>query len=153
VDLDRDGLLDLALATETEGRIYVWDLATADAEAAAPWPMAQGSPSRAGRWSPSPVSLSPTPAPSETRSRVIDPDNPLTQISFNLAREQLVRLSIVDLMGQTVRRLLDYRLPPGRYSIVWDGDDDDGQPQPAGVYFYDLRIGDSSASQQMLLLK
>jgi hypothetical protein len=156
VDLEGDGLLELVMATENDGRLYVWELPTADHPSAAPWPTAQGDPGRSGRWRHSPAGTShlrPPPHSPEIRPPSIDLENPLMTISFTLTREESVKLSIFNIMGQKVRRLLDHELPPGQYNIVWDAHDDDGSLQRAGIYFYELRIGTKSASQQMLLLQ
>lgn len=153
-DLEGDGLLELVMATEADGRLYVWELPTADHPGAAPWPIAQGDPGRTGEWrlAPQETPISPPRAP-EIRSPRVDLENPLMTISFSLFREESVELSIFNIMGQRVRRLLDHELPPGQYDIVWDAMDDAGRLQQAGIYFYELRIGTKSASQQMLLLK
>jgi hypothetical protein len=156
VDLDGDGLLELVLGTEGDGRVFVWNLPTADQPSAVPWPMDQADRGRTGRWRPAgtggAASLR-TPAPAGARPEVVDPDDPLLTISFDLRRQEDVRLTILDVMGSTTRVLLDYELPPGRYKIVWDGRDDRNRIMPPGIYFYHLNIGPSSSSHQMLLLK
>lgn len=47
-----------------------------------------------------------------------------------------VELTIHDLMGQPVRRLFRGEPPHDRASISWDGNDDAGEPAPAGKYWY-----------------
>jgi len=77
----------------------------------------------------------------------------LPTIPFELAEETQVRLIVFDIKGTRIRRLLDQRLPPGRYGIYWDGKDDAGRPQTSGIYFYQLGLGERSATRQLLLLK
>ncbi|MBD3336299.1 MAG: hypothetical protein GF355_12360 [Candidatus Eisenbacteria bacterium] len=151
VDLDQDGRLELCLGTEGEGRLHVWKLPTADRPGAAPWPMEQGGPARTG--------LPPRPSAEEAaadsvRRPVPERDlNPLTTIAFQLERVRSVRLSILSLQGRRVRRLLDTELPAGSYEIIWDGDDDAGEQQPSGIYFYRLEIGPEEVINQLLLLE
>jgi hypothetical protein len=81
-----------------------------------------------------------------------------TCIWFDLAQPGEVELSILNLRGGVVRRLLPNAafpalLPAGRYGrgpaggtlcdprLEWDGRADDGSWLPAGVYLYKLRIG------------
>ena len=100
-------------------------------------------------------------SPSEARSGKSAP-NPavardaagaLSTIAFELDAERAVVLIVYDIKGKEVRRLLDHRLPPGRYAIYWDGRDDSGQPRQSGAYFYQLRLGDRSTTRQLMLLK
>jgi Subtilase family len=92
----------------------------------------------------------PNPFPSPTRAA--------TCIWFDLAQPGEVALSILNLRGGVVRRLLPSSafpalLPAGRYGrgmaggslcdsrLEWDGRADDGSWLPAGVYLYKLQIG------------
>lgn len=77
----------------------------------------------------------------------------LTTISFELDAERAVRLVVFDIQGTPVRRLLDHRLPPGRYAIYWDGKDDAGRARQSGIYFYQLGLGNRSTTRQLMLLK
>jgi len=45
-----------------------------------------------------------------------------------------VHVSIDDVQGRHVRRLVDEVLPAGRRIVTWDGMDDRGRQAPAGVY-------------------
>ena len=74
-------------------------------------------------------------------------------IPFTLERDTPVRLIVFNIQGTSLRKLLDHRLPAGRYEIFWDGRDENGRPQASGIYFYQLVLGDRSATRQLLLLK
>ena len=56
-------------------------------------------------------------------------------------------------MGQEVRTLVDEKLKPGRYSVVWDGRSNNGMDVASGVYFYQLKAGTFSQTRRMLLLR
>ncbi len=72
-----------------------------------------------------------------------NPFNPVTNIKFRIAdfpngAGGFVALRIYDMMGRTVRTLIQRRLSPGEYEVQWDGTNDTGQPVASGVYFYRL---------------
>ena len=82
-----------------------------------------------------------------------NPFNPLTTIVYDLPRASRVSLSITDLLGREVRKLVDGYEPAGRREALWDGRDKNGQEVASGVYFYRLTAGDFTDTKKMLLLK
>jgi hypothetical protein len=82
-----------------------------------------------------------------------NPFNPLTTIQYEVAQRSPVRVTIIDVRGMQVRKLINDFQPPGKHKILWDGRDDRGQLLASGVYFYRLRIGDFQSVKKMLLLK
>lgn len=86
-----------------------------------------------------------------------NPFNPVTTIDFYIdgsssAADQ-VRLEIFNIIGQSVKTLIDESLLPGQHSIEWDGTDNNGSRLASGVYLYRLKIGESSQAKKMMLLK
>ncbi len=65
-----------------------------------------------------------------------NPFNPTTTIAYELPQRSTVRLVIYDLLGQQVRELLNQPKEAGRYRVVWDGRDDQGQAVASGMYIY-----------------
>jgi hypothetical protein len=89
-----------------------------------------------------------------------NPFNPITTIPFQVKSLELgvggpyrTTLAVYNILGQKVRTLVDEDRAPGEYQVVWDGKDDDGKDVASGVYFYQLRVGNSSEPKKMLLLK
>ena len=82
-----------------------------------------------------------------------NPFNPETTISFDLAQQAQVALTIYDATGQTVRKLADEYLPAGHYRRIWDGLDQNGEAVGSGVYFYELNAGDFSSMKKMTLVR
>jgi len=82
---------------------------------------------------------------------VPNPFNPATEIRCELPREALARLTIYDLGGRAVRRLLDGSRGAGPFSVRWDGCDDAGRALPSGVYFARL-VADGRVSVGKLVL-
>jgi|GEM_PF-1184100 len=64
-----------------------------------------------------------------------------------------VTLSIYNLAGQLVRRLVDAKEEPGIKRIVWDGRDGQGTMVSSGVYFYRLTVGEQDATRRLVVLK
>ena len=83
---------------------------------------------------------------------VPNPVTDVTHIAFTISKEAHVKLYIYNMLGQRVRTLVDYKLPPGTHDVTWNGTDDEGRLLPAGVYFYTLKVGDWSATKKLLLL-
>ena len=83
-----------------------------------------------------------------------NPFNPETMISFDLSGDQVVNLTIYDMTGQVVRKLVDAQpMTVGSYKQMWDGRNDSGAKVGSGIYFYQLRAGDFIAKKKMTLLQ
>ncbi len=82
-----------------------------------------------------------------------NPFNPLTSIGFSLKKPSDATLSIYNLKGQKVKTLQKGWLDKGRHTLVWDGNDDRGNPCSSGIYYYRLNASGESRTQKMLLLK
>ncbi len=63
-----------------------------------------------------------------------NPCNPATSVTFSLDRPSRVEVSVFDLAGRRVRRLLQGNLPAGPRVVPWDGRDDGGQDAASGPY-------------------
>lgn len=86
-----------------------------------------------------------------------NPFNAGTMIRFEIAEAEAspgnVRLSIYDVSGRLVRLLLDDRLPPGAYRVLWNGRDGFENPVASGVYFFAFSNGDFMATRKMLVAR
>ena len=77
-----------------------------------------------------------------------NPFNPSTTIRFNLKKQDLVVLTIVDITGRMVETLVDDYLEAGEYEVVWDAGD-----MPSGVYLCVLKAGSELKLQKLILEK
>jgi hypothetical protein len=84
---------------------------------------------------------------------VPNPFNPITTIALETGTEGPVCLEVVSVGGSLVRVLIDAVLPAGPHQAIWNGTDARGNRVPSGVYYCKLQVGDSVASQPMVLLK
>jgi len=82
-----------------------------------------------------------------------NPFNPSTQIVFEVPQTETVSITIYNLRGQLVTRLVNRDYPPGTYSVQWDGRDDTEKSVAAGTYFYKMEAGDFSQTRKMVYLK
>ena len=82
-----------------------------------------------------------------------NPFNPGTVISFALKSREKVTLSVYNILGAKVARLVDDELAAGNYSVYWDGTDELGKPVASGVYFYQLTTPQAGQTRKMVLVK
>ncbi|MDZ7312383.1 MAG: T9SS type A sorting domain-containing protein [candidate division KSB1 bacterium] len=76
-----------------------------------------------------------------------------TTIRFVLPQDSRVELEIFDLLGRQIKLLAEAELPKGYNVVFWDGRNADGQPVPAGIYFYRLRAGSFVRMKKLTLLR
>jgi len=77
-----------------------------------------------------------------------NPFNPATTISYELPAAAQISLRVYNLLGQVVVTLVDDMKSAGRHNIVFDA-----SLCSAGIYVYQLRVGQIMQTQKMLLLK
>ncbi len=77
-----------------------------------------------------------------------NPFNPATEIAFSLAAAGQARLTVYDLAGREVARLVDGSLPAGEHRVSW-------RPQglASGIYLYRLAAGGRVLVGRATLLK
>lgn len=77
-----------------------------------------------------------------------NPFNPSTTFSFNLAERSQVVLTVYNQLGQSVATIANGELQAGQHLIHWDA-----SHLVSGVYFYQLRVGNHSATRKLVLMK
>lgn len=84
-----------------------------------------------------------------------NPFNPSTTIAFSIPADYrgYVSLRIYNMLGELVRELVAGELAPGQYQQVWNGVDNAGHTLATGLYVYQLRAGNFSATRKLLLMK
>ncbi len=82
-----------------------------------------------------------------------NPFNGGTRIPVDLDKPSKATVMVYDITGRKVVTVYDGQLDAGRNEIFWDGEDDDGEMLPSGVYFYRVEALGMTASRKMLLLK
>jgi len=84
----------------------------------------------------------------ELSSNYPNPFNPTTQIRFGLPEANFVRLTVYDVTGREVARLIEAEVGAGYHAVTFDGAN-----LASGVYLYRLEAGDFIASRKMVLMK
>jgi hypothetical protein len=82
-----------------------------------------------------------------------NPFNPTTVVKFEIVQPAKVSLKIYNILGQSVKVLIDEEKVAGAYTTYWDGNDQNGQPVSSGIYFYKLEAGDFTEVKKMALIK
>jgi hypothetical protein len=82
-----------------------------------------------------------------------NPFNPTTQIKYDLPEDAMVSITIYDIMGRSIRSLVNSKQTAGYLSIVWDATNNLGEPMSAGMYIYTIQAGSFRQVRKMILLK
>lgn len=77
-----------------------------------------------------------------------NPFNPTTTITYALMTASEIELTVHNMLGQEVARLVHDVQQPGQHHVRFDAGD-----LPSGVYFYRLKAGESTAVKKMTLVR
>ena len=77
-----------------------------------------------------------------------NPFNPTTNISFNLPKEENIKLDIYNILGQKIVTLINGKMQAGNHNVNFIADN-----LPSGLYIYQLQAGNFLESKKMMLLK
>lgn len=76
-----------------------------------------------------------------------------TTIEYSLHETMPVSISIYNMLGQEVKRLVENTKSAGHHAVTWNGLNDRGQAQPNGIYVCKMNTGKFVQSFKMLMLK
>jgi hypothetical protein len=82
-----------------------------------------------------------------------NPFNASTKIVFELPKTSRVELYIFDVLGRQVRTLEKNFYTAGRHEVLWEGNDDAGNPLCSGIYFIQMQTDRQLFTCKALLLK
>ncbi len=82
-----------------------------------------------------------------------NPFNASTSIVYQLTSNDEIEMTVYDMLGQKIRKLLKGRHAEGQHSIVWDGLDDRGYPASSGVYFCEMKARDFLRVRKMIMMR
>jgi hypothetical protein len=77
-----------------------------------------------------------------------NPFNPVTNIRFAIPENAKVELSIYNLLGQEVARLVDRNMNAGYHSVTWNA-----STMSSGIYFYKIKTANFEQARKMILVK
>lgn len=82
-----------------------------------------------------------------------NPFNPQTQIQFDTPVNTSIKISIYNMLGQTIKTFNFDNTSAGTHRFSWDSTDNFGNKVPAGVYLYQMETVDFIETKKMVLLK
>jgi len=82
-----------------------------------------------------------------------NPFNPAVEILFGLNSSADLRLSVYDLRGRLMRRLVCEHRAAGAHSVTWKGTDGSGRRVASGVYLVRLEAGDVQFTRRITMVK
>ena len=94
------------------------------------------------------VSEQNTPLKYELSQNYPNPFNPVTRISYSIAENAKVKLSVFDILGKEVKILVNEKQSAGNYEVIFNASD-----LTSGVYFYQLRTNNFVQTKKLVLLK
>jgi len=74
-------------------------------------------------------------------------------IRFELSGREMITVTVHDILGREIKKLVNGELVSGSYEVLWDGKDIGGSMVSPGVYFYRLTSGSSFQTRKMVLIK
>ena len=77
-----------------------------------------------------------------------NPFNPVTTISYNVKQAGQVSLTVFNLLGQEVTRLVDKKHVPGSYTVSWNAGN-----SPSGIYLCRMEAEGFEQVRKLLLVK
>jgi YVTN family beta-propeller protein len=94
----------------------------------------------------------PTELPQALRS-FPNPFSGVAMIRFGVPEAAQVDVSLYDVRGRLVKTIVSQRMPPGSYTVSWDGKDARGNQAASGVYFCRLSAGAMQRTSKMVILR
>ncbi len=82
-----------------------------------------------------------------------NPFNPSTTIAYALPRQSHVVLTIYNILGQEVVRLVEEMQEPGTKSVMWNGHNAAGSSVSSGVYFYRLEAASGESAERFAQIR
>jgi flagellar hook assembly protein FlgD len=77
----------------------------------------------------------------------------LTNLSYDLPEDALVNITIYDMRGRQVKKLINISQTAGYKSIHWNATNDKNCPVSTGLYLYTIQAGEFRETKKMVLLK
>jgi len=82
-----------------------------------------------------------------------NPFNPITKIKYSIPKTADVKINIYNILGQSIRILVNKRQEPGTYEVVWDGTNNQNRKVATGIYFYRIQAENFVKVKKMMLIR
>ncbi len=91
---------------------------------------------------------------SHLRRNYPNPFNPVTNIEFEVAKKSKVTITVYDITGRRVKKLIDEKVfQPGVHRVRWDALNSGGKRVASGVYFCRMTAPGSESVVKVILLR
>jgi len=77
-----------------------------------------------------------------------NPFNPTTTLKYDVAKQTFVKITIFDILGKEVEKLVNQNMTPGRYEVMWNASN-----FASGTYFYKFETDYFTDIKKMILVK
>jgi hypothetical protein len=96
------------------------------------------------------TTVAPTDIPTEfsLSQNYPNPFNPRTTIKYSIPQRSFVSITVYNILGKEVSKLVNEEKLSGSYEVQFDGN-----RLSSGVYFYRLQAGKFSETKKLMLLK
>ena len=82
-----------------------------------------------------------------------NPFNPITNIKYIIPEKTMVSITIYDILGRQIIKLVDKQINAGTYNTQWDGKNNSGEFVSTGIYYNQLETDKFVKTKKMVLLK
>jgi hypothetical protein len=76
-----------------------------------------------------------------------------TNIAYSLEKQAKVELNIFDINGNLINSLINQIQETGNYTIKWESTNSLGIKVSAGIYYYQLKVDNTSITKQTIFIK
>ncbi|MBT4991496.1 MAG: S8 family serine peptidase [Candidatus Marinimicrobia bacterium] len=154
-DLDNDGDFELAIGT-TNG-LQVIDIKNESGNRIS-WNMHRGNAHRNGYYDRSQLSISNEgnkliPQSFAVSSNYPNPFNPTTNVNISLPEQSKLMVSVYDISGRIVAKLVNRHFDAGKYTLAWNGLSNSGTQVPTGIYFLEVKTTKNRHIQKLAYIK
>jgi hypothetical protein len=82
-----------------------------------------------------------------------NPLNPTTVLSFTTAQDGRISVTVFDMQGRVVRKLMNEFRVAGQQTLPWDGRNDAYVKVPSGVYFLRIQAPEGFVTRRVAVVK
>ncbi|MEI7980038.1 MAG: FlgD immunoglobulin-like domain containing protein, partial [Bacteroidota bacterium] len=76
-----------------------------------------------------------------------------TRLRFHLQAPAAVLITICNMQGVTLRTLMNTTMEAGDHLLLWDGNDDQGNPVATGIYTCHMKTNDYQGTTKMIRIR
>jgi FlgD Ig-like domain len=76
-----------------------------------------------------------------------------TLVKYTVPVRSRVEIRVFDITGRNVKTLVNKESPAGEYSISWNGTDNTGKKQGAGIYLLKFKVNNSESVEKLILTR